>query len=144
MGLTNFRTDWPSSCVGYESGHMIYSGCSRQKSAFFWSQETTDRQSFLRETVLWSHRRDLSALSPKLLIKCLRMKKLVIIFMKRSAQPAVNSGIFIHKERMPWRHKSVSLNIHKVNIWVCRFTPWSSWRRFAIISQGHYILPIWL
>lgn len=82
LGLTNWLTEesktcipLPSSCVGYESGQMIYSGCSRQKSAFSWSQETTDRQSFLRETVLWSHRRDLSALSPKLLIKCLRMKK---------------------------------------------------------------------
>lgn len=45
MGLANFGTDWlteesktciplPSSCVGYESGQMIYSGCSRQKSHF--------------------------------------------------------------------------------------------------------------
>lgn len=36
--------------------------------------------------------------------------------MKGSAKPAVDSDIFMHNERMPRLHKSVSLNIHKENI----------------------------
>lgn len=42
--------------------------------ALGWSQETTDRQTFYKETGFWSHRSNLSALSPKFWLNASKWK----------------------------------------------------------------------
>lgn len=112
--------------------------------ALGWSQETTDRQTFYKETGFWSHRSNLSALSPKFWLNASKWKT-SDNFYEALRQTSCRFGHYFAKERMPRLHKTVTENIYKGSIWVCRFTPLSMCRRFAIKSlkdTTYYILPI--
>lgn len=87
LRLTNFGTDWltdrriknmytPRNFLhGLRKADEWYTMVVLNKViALGWSQETTDRQTFYKETGFWSHRSNLSALSPKFWLNASKWK----------------------------------------------------------------------